>query len=108
MEDHLPADVDPLGQLKPQKLETNGSERQQAFWNLVRKRIDTDPAIKRYRQSIMNRAAQIHKQCAKDIDEHMRKEFLLRAKAHGVPVMPHETRRWADDEERHEIIKARK
>lgn len=108
MEDNVPTDVDPLGQLKEAKLATNGSERQQAFWNLVRKRIETDPSIKRYRQSIMKRATQIQKQCAKDIDDQMRKEFLLRVKAHGVPVMPQETRRWVDDEERHEIIKARK
>lgn len=56
----------------------------------------------------MKRATQIQKQCAKDIDDQMRKEFLLRVKAHGVPVMPQETRRWVEDEERHEIIKARK
>lgn len=107
MEDDVPTDVDSTGQLKPQRLETNGNQRQQAYWSLVRKRIETDPKIRGYRKMIQKRSVVIQKRCAIEIDEQMRKEFLLRAKSHGVPVMPQETRRWADDEERHEIIKAR-
>lgn len=108
MEDHVPADANSAGQIKKQKLKTNGNERQQALAILIKMRVASDPRIKKFRDSITTRVNQIQRQCATEIDEQFRKEFLLRAKAQGVPVMPQETRRWAEEEERYEIIKARK
>lgn len=108
MENNVSADVDSASQIKTQKLKTNGNERQQSLARLIKRRVASDPKIKKFRDSISTRVNQIQRQCAAEIDEQFRKEFLLRAKAQGVPVMPQETRRWSEDEERNEIIKTRK
>jgi hypothetical protein len=108
MENNVSADVDSASQIKTQKLKTNGNERQQSLARLIKRRVAADARIKSLRDSIVIRTNQIQRLCAEEIDDQFRKEFLLRAKAQGVPVMPQETRRWSEDEERNEIIKTRK